>query len=115
MAKVTKEQKADAREKLQAILKPGMQVNCILRTVARSGMSRKISLVVAVDGELTDISFYAARVLGWGVVDVGGHRAINVTGCGMDMGFHTVYSLAWAVFGKIEGADSGYQLKHNWL
>lgn len=115
MAKVTKLEQNEAIENLRAILKPGMTVNCILRRVSASGMSRKISLVIVEDGEIHDITFYAGRALGWGLVEVGGHRALNVTGCGMDMGFHTVYTLAWAVFGKVEGADSGYSLKYQWV
>lgn len=115
MLEVTKFEKAEAIDKLRSILKPGMVVYCILRRVSASGMNRKISLFIVGDGEVRDITFYAGRALGWGLVDVGGHRALNVTGCGMDMGFHTVYSLSWVVFGKIEGADSGYSLAHRWV
>lgn len=114
MSKVTKLEQVEAIDKLRSILKPGMVVNCILQRVSASGMNRKISLFIVEDGEVRDITFYAGRALGWGLVEVGGHRALNVTGCGMDMGFHTVYSLAWSVFGKVEGADSGYSLKHQW-
>lgn len=115
MSKVTKLEQTEAIAKLREVLTPGTVVNCILRRVSSSGMNRKISLFIVEDGEVRDITFYAGRALGWGLVEVGGHRALNVTGCGMDMGFHTVYSLAWAVFGKVEGSDSGYSLKHQWV
>ena len=115
MSKVTKLEQVEAIDKLRSILKPGMVVNCILRRVSASGMNRKISLFIVEDGEVRDITFYAGRALGWGLVEVGGHRALNVTGCGMDMGFHTVYSLAWSVFGRVDGAAIGSQLKHQWV
>jgi hypothetical protein len=56
-------------------------------------MSRTISLKVARDGKILDLTYYASIVLDWSLVEVNGSRALRVGGCGMDMGFHTVYSL----------------------
>ena len=51
---------------------------------------------------------------------------LRVSGCGMDMGFHVVYNLGYALWpdgtpephGTRNGApdsDGGYALKHRWL
>jgi hypothetical protein len=39
----------------------------------------------------------------------GDRNGIRVGGCGMDMGFHLVYTLSRALF------DDGYYVKHEWL
>ncbi len=91
---MTKAQKADmkeAREELRKVLKPGMEVLCIMRHVSRSGMFRVIDLKVIVNGELRGIGWTAARAMG-AKYDTK-RDGIPVGGCGMDMGFHLVYNL----------------------
>jgi len=58
-------------------------------------MMREISLVVVVDGKTRDITWHAANVLG---DKLGKREGIRVPGCGMDMGFHLVYSLSSALY-----------------
>lgn len=82
-------------------LKPGDTVHTILRHVSRSGMSRRIGLVVlrtADDGRLVDFhpNISAAEALGLRTDRDG--EGIIVGGCGMDMGFHLVYSLSRVLF-----------------
>jgi len=114
---VTKEQQ-EAREALKKIVSPGDTVYCIARRVSRSGMTRHISLHVARGGRIRDISALAAKALGWAFnPDL---FAVKVKGCGMDMGFHTVYSLSYALYFKededgAKGGDPGYHLRHSWL
>ena len=116
-----KEQKAldvaYAREQLLThYLSEGDTVYTVLRSVSSSGMSRKISLKVAKDGKILDLTYYASILLDWPLVEVNGSRALRVGGCGMDMGFHTVYSLSRVLF-RVEGQispDAGYVLNHNW-
>lgn len=116
-----KEQKAldveYAREQLLThYLTEGDTVYTVLRSVSSSGMSRTMSLKVAKDGKILDLTYYAAAVLDYPLVEVNGSRALRVGGCGMDMGFHIVYSLSSVLFRKAgESADSGYLLKHSWL
>jgi hypothetical protein len=85
------------------------KVYTILRKVSSSGMSRHISLVIAKDGELYDITYYAAAALGESLYETNGHRAIRQNGCGMDMGFNLVYNLSSVLYGD------GYALKQTWL
>jgi len=116
-----KEQKAldvaYAREQLLThYVSEGDTVYTVLRSVSSSGMSRTISLKVAKDGKILDLTYYAAIVLDWPLVEVNGSRALRVGGCGMDMGFHTVYSLSRGLF-REEGQtspDAGYALNQAW-
>jgi hypothetical protein len=107
---------AYAREQLLThYVSEGATVYTVLRSVSSSGMSRKISLKVAKDGKILDLTYYASIVLDWPLVEVNGSRALRVGGCGMDMGFHTVYTLSRVLF-REEGStkDAGYSLNHAW-
>lgn len=96
MPKYTKTEIAEARERLEAILKPGTKVYTRVLHVARSGMMRVISAHVIIDNEPHDISRDAAVVSGsvfdydrWGV---------KMNGAGMDMTFALVYYLSRSLF-----------------
>lgn len=128
-----------AREELRRILRPGRIVYTVLRHVSRSGMSRSISVVVANKrDELSDVSWLVARA-GLGKFDRR-HDGVKVNGCGMDMGFHLVYSLSRVLYpnghrcagkrcqsndhsnpphpprdGRRKHRDGGYALDHRWL
>ena len=120
-------------EFLSKNLKPGDTINCILRHVSRSGMSREISLL---KGEL-DITWNVAHFLGYKQGNRGG---IKISGCGMDMGFALVYELSRKLFenkfkcigekcrasdhlnkpylkrdGKMLHSDASYALNMRWL
>lgn len=88
----------DATAELFEMLEPGDTVCTILRHVSRSGMSRRISLVICKDdGWPTDITWLAARAMGEPVKSRGQYvqdAGMYVSGCGMDMGFHLVYNLS---------------------
>lgn len=119
--KITKKaQKAldvqDAREQLLGrYVNEGSTVYTVLRSVSSSGMSRTLSLKVAKEGKILDLTYYASIVLDWPLVEVNGSRALRVGGCNMDMGFHTVYTLSSVLF-REEGItkDAGYSLNHAW-
>ena len=107
---------AYAREQLLThYVSEGDTIYTVLRSASSNGMSRTLSLKVAKDGKILDLTYYASIVLGWPLVEVNGSRAIRVGGGGMDMGFHTVYSLSRALF-REEGntKDAGYSLNHAW-
>lgn len=121
----TKQESAEALAAIRKLLKAGDTVYTSLRSVAKSGMSRKIRLHIVRDGEIADVSWYAARILGRKLDDTG----LTVKGCGMDMGFATVYSLSRSMFpqgfnvkgigrnGDTSGhdKDGGYALNHRWI
>ena len=84
-----------------------------LRHVSKSGMSRDITLkIVDGDGTLRDITYTAALAIGEKPRDNYGRRVIRVHGCGMDMGFHLVYSVSHALYDGQERA--GYVISHEW-
>lgn len=105
--------KAEAIETLNRWLSVGDTVYTILRHRSSSGMTRWLDLYVIKDGRPLRLTWSAAMALGWPYDRK--REAIKVSGCGMDMGFHTVYSLAYVLNnGKTDG-DAGYSLQHNWI
>lgn len=141
MARVTKAQAAERAETiatLRGMVERGQTVYTKVEHVSRSGMSRNISAYIMEVDDNTgrayprNISGYVASALAWPRDDRSG--AVKVGGCGMDMGFHLVYSLAQTLFRddpeptederaacpKWCGVDvhlqrHGYALKQEWL
>lgn len=101
MAKYSKTERAEALENLRKWLKPGDTVYTILDHVSRSGMTRHIRLLVNIKGDegarrdFIHPNRAAAIVLGESQAKRDG---LIVTGCGMDMGFATVYNLSRYLF-----------------
>jgi hypothetical protein len=89
-------------------------VYTVLRSVSSSGMTRHISLkVVDSDGDILDITYLAAQALGDKLQERNGFNTIRVNGCGMDMGFHLVYSLSSVLYAGQDRA--GYKLAQRWI
>lgn len=117
-----KQEREKAIGELRKILKPGQTVYTVLRHVSASGMSRAISLCVVDGPEFRSIDFHVRRTLGYTFDQK--HGGLKVGGCGMDMGFHMVYSLGRVLWpegvggSKTQGAgerDGGYALRHEWV
>ena len=94
MSNYTPEQ-IEYRDALRAMLTPGQTVYTSLEHVSRSGMSRRISLYIVVDGSIQDITWQAAKA-GAGKLHRDG--GIVMGGCGMDMGFALVYNLGRTLY-----------------
>jgi hypothetical protein len=107
------------------------RVYTVIRSVSRSGMSREISVVIPIishgrtqDYDATILktpipdhvasfvhpSYTVAGILGWRYSEKNGHNAVIVSGCGMDMGFHLIYSLSSALYD-----GDGYKIKQEWI
>ena len=91
-----------------------MTVFTIVRSVAKSGMSREISVVIPLvnDGHVRQFvhpSYTIAALLGRSYSEKNGHNAVVCRGCGMDMGFDLVYNLSSVLYGD------GYKIKQEWL
>tara|TARA_R110002012_G_scaffold308904_1_gene515607 strand:+ start:251 stop:529 length:279 start_codon:yes stop_codon:yes gene_type:complete len=75
--------------------------------VSKSGMTRHIKFFVIRD----NLPLYLTNT----IIEKLGYKpnkhwdSIVVRGCGMDMGYHVVHNLSYALFGE------GYNLKHRWL
>ena len=89
----------------------------ILKWVSGSGMSRDMKVITQYEGRVIDITWYVSHASSVGQLkERNGQRVVRVGGCGMDMGFHLVYSLSIALFCSDKyDHDSAYKLKQEWL
>lgn len=124
MAKVSAAEKAESIRELKKLLRPGSEVQCVLRHVSASGMSRRIDFFVIKGNETRRLTYLISRVLDYSLSNKDG--ALVVQGCGMDMGFSVVYGLGATLWpkgtkkphGRRNGEpdhEGGYALKHRWL
>lgn len=111
---------------LRSMVSPGDTVYTVLRHVSQSGMTRGIDVYVLGMEKRGDrevpvpiwITGYVGHAIGdpqpldyWEK-----SRGLKIGGCGMDMGFHVVYSLSRVLFPEgHDGKDGGYALKHAWI
>ena len=128
MAKKTKAQLAEietAKQELRELLPEGSTVFCILRSVAKSGISREITFFILKDNEPHYLDYRIGLVLD---LKRGKSDGLKVHGCGMVMGFHVVHSLSYAIHGThAERGEhlaaeppkgnkrAGYTLTHRWV
>ena len=96
-AEEKRKEQAEAIDRLRKMLRPGDTVYTICKSVSRSGMFRRIQVLIGKGREVCDITWLVDRAVGgWSMKD----GALGVSGCGMDMGFHVVYTLSRVVFAK---------------
>lgn len=96
----------EAYTRLQELLSRDTEVYVIQRHVSRSGLTRYLSLFIVEDGRMRQITGLVAALTSERVYEYGGQWfTLKVSGTGMDMHFHTVYSLSR----RIHGGD-GYAL-----
>lgn len=104
------------------MLKPGQTVYTAIESVSRSGMSRVIKVYIVQGDAVRNISGYVANALEW----PGSQDGVKVGGCGMDMGFHLVYSLGYVLWPNgtdkphgtrngVPDSNGGYALKQEWM
>lgn len=142
--KVSKEEREDAIKRLREIVKAGDTLYTVLRSVSSSGMSRGIDVYAlqAIDGKVQKywLSYLVAKACGFPFNEK--RDCLRIGGCGMDMGFHVVYTLSRVLFpdgayctgqncpsndhfngmprpeeatASIVHKDGGYTLRHEWI
>ena len=84
-------------------------IYCVLRSVSASGMSRVIDFYTVINDRPSYLSGLIRKALGYRMAKRGG---LVVGGCGMDMGFHVVYTVASVLYG---GNRGGYEIKSEWI
>ncbi len=98
--KFTKQQIEEWTAELRQDLKPGDVIHTLIRGVAPSGMSRHIDVYrfVVEDGRVRKywLSPRVAAICGYTFDEK--KECIRISGCGMDMGHHIVYSLSRRLF-----------------
>lgn len=78
---------------------PGMTFYTSLNHVSASGMSRWISVYVAKDDDIVDVTQTLIDMFPTVFKTRGTlHRGIYVSGCGMDKGFHLIYTFGCLLF-----------------
>ena len=97
----------ESKALLKEYFPKGSTAYTILRKVSPSGMYRNISVHSIINDKPTWLSYHVARVTGFPYKDK--TSAVGVGGCGMDMGFHMVYTLASVLYGD------GYALKERYI
>ena len=122
---IDKTDQLEAIERLRELLPEGSTVHTFVTHAARSNMSRSISCCVATieNGrpQIQKIDAWVCRALRLPFDQK--HGGVKVGGCGMDMGFHIVNSLSYALHGypdastgHLKGtARKGYTLRHQWI
>lgn len=109
MAKITAAEREEARTYLRKLLPVGSSVYGSVVHVARSGMSRTIRFYVSEAGAIHDITGQVATALGSSTTERPTY-GLRVGGCGMDMVFHTIMNLSYALHGG-HGEPDAAQLK----
>jgi len=86
--------RAQCIDKAKTMLENVDTVYGIVRHVSASGMSRDIDLYIIADNRPVYLTGYASTILDYPMAK---NRGMKVGGCGMDMVFHCVSSLAQAI------------------
>jgi hypothetical protein len=87
------------------------KVYTVVHTVARSGMSRTMTAIIAdKQGNVVCLNWYFE---GLGIAKRTKDGELRVHGCGMDMGFAIVNNLSTTLYGYTH--EGGYKLKHYWV
>ena len=103
-----KERAKILKQVLKKVFPKGATAYTSITKVAPSGMSRHIMVLgSAKKGIVDNLSAYVAELLDCKYKD--DTRSVFVGGCGMDMGFHLVYTLSSVLY------DDGYAIKQEWL
>ena len=109
------QEKESARAYLLSIM--GKQVTPTLYTnlkhVSSSGMSRDMKVLAVVEGQIVDVTWYVGKLDIGTVKERNGQRVLRVGGCGMDMGFHVVYTISAILYGYEE--RGAYTIRHEWI
>lgn len=109
--KYTQEEKREALNDLKRLFRSkDKTVYVVQKHVSNSGMMRVLYLFVIRDNEPINITHLVSRVLDWSMhKDIYG---IKVGGCGMNMHFHTVYTLSRVLYRDRYKGDAGYKLEY---
>ena len=97
----TANQIAAAKARLIEMLGASPVIYGDVKSVAKSGMSRKLSFYCVVDGEIQRVTYEIALILGLKHED----GALTKKGCGMDMVFAVIYDLSVTLY------DEEYKIK----
>ena len=107
--KYTKANRETAIERLREVFPKGSTAYTQLLDVSASGMTRWIQVLKISRNRPSYWGGYVNIVLDYAQSERHGSRCVKVGGCGMDMGFHLIFTLSSILHGD------GYAIKHEWL
>lgn len=133
--KISAQKRNEALAALREILKPGDKVYTVIRSVSKSGMSRCMDVYAFPKNQKGECEkryltgFCASLGIGTQSLEMWRRGdGMRVSGCGMDMGFHVVYTLGRMLWPEGNGkfvtgrngdrgaeTDGGYLLKQEWI
>jgi|TARA_A100000172_G_C2999787_1_gene95850 hypothetical protein len=105
--------KENLKDHLKEMFPKGSTAYTTVTKVAPSGLSRHIKVVAPFESSsnkqirLSNQSYNIAKFLDWTYKD--NTNSVFVGGCGMDMGFHLIYTLSSVLY------DDGYAIKQSWI
>lgn len=102
-------EKLEALEHLKERLPKGCTIYTDLVHVSSSGMTRWIKPIAIIDNEPINLSYWVNQLYGDKQTEKHGSQCVRLGGCGMDMGFHLVYSVSSRLY------NDGYAIKHRWI
>ena len=105
----SKEKKQEAKAELMQRLPKGITLYTDLVHVSQSGMTRWIKPIVIINNEPINISYWVNNLFEDKTALKNGSQCVKVSGCGMDMGFHLVYSISSRLH------DDGYAINQRWI
>lgn len=108
---ISKKEQQESMNYLKDMLKDGDTLYTTVNHVTKSGETRYIKTILIRDNQPLYLDYHISKVLDWSLSDK--YNGIKVGGCGMDMGFHLVYTLSARLFGHAN--DGGYKIKQRWL
>jgi hypothetical protein len=105
--KEKQKEQLEAIEYLKKYIKQGDTLYTSVQKVSTNGMYRHIKVIGIEKNSPLFWSWYVANALGYPYKEK--TNAIGIGGCGMDMGFHLIYTLSQKLF------NNGYAIKQRWL
>ena len=110
-----KQEKESAKEYLRSIFdgqeRPVAYTS--LKWISSSGMSRDMKVLAVKNNQILDITWYIAKLDIGTLKERNGQRVVRIGGCGMDMGFHVVYTLSAVLYGYQE--RGAYKINQEWI
>jgi hypothetical protein len=101
--------KAQTVETLKEVFPVGCTAYTSLIDCSKSGMTRWIKVIKIEDNRPYFYSHAISTLLDCKHETRNGSNCVRVKGCGMDMGFHLIYTLSSILHGD------GYAIKQKWL
>ncbi len=104
-------------DNLREWVQPGDTIYTVIRSVSRSGMSRRLDVLkFDKDGRKLYLTSNMAKLgiagMRMSTADWSQSKGASIPGCGMDMGFHAVDSLCYKLFGK---SMSDCNIRQEWI